>query len=185
MSDFDFAIARQVATIASKVKDSNPRWICIPGGYYETKNGSDFCDDCGWFIMRHLRRKDRKRKSDYLLDGGWRTENDGQSFCAHCSIPLRVSLTDYGLSEELEYYRENGVHRNSLFVDAYSLDLMLDAVSWGHEATEEVFEWAKELLSRPEAQEFIPQERDSPSDRSAPSIGSTPRIDRTSDGARE
>lgn len=159
MSEFNFAIARQVATIASKVKDSNPRWICIPGGYYETNNGSDFCDDCGWFIMRHLRRKDRKNKSDYLLDGGWRTESDSHSFCAHCGMRLRVSLTDYALNDDLEYYRENGVRENSVLDDAYSLDLMLDAVSWGHESTAEVIVWAKELIERPEAQQILSQEK--------------------------
>lgn len=145
MCEFDFELARKVEALAQGAKDSNPHWICTPGGEYETNNGNDWCETCGRFMFRHLRRKDRKHAEDYFFDGGWRTESDRHLHCAHCGCWLRVSLTDYGVEEELAHYRENGV--GSDINDAYAIDLLMSAVSWGGKHTAEVQELARQLVA--------------------------------------
>jgi hypothetical protein len=155
MVDDDIDVGVLVSRLARQVKDSYPRWICIPGGgYYETNNGSEWCLDCGYYMMRHLRRKDRSRSKDYLLDGGWRTESDTHSFCAHCNCWLRISLTDYGVDEELRHYRENGVLLNPVSDEAYSLDILLSAVS-GTAQEEEVEALARALVAREDARVIL------------------------------
>jgi hypothetical protein len=151
MTGFDFELARKVEALAQKVKDSNPHWICTPSGEYETNNGNDWCADCGRFMFRHLRRKDRKNARDYFFDGGWRTESDTHRFCAHCGCWLRVSLTDCGVKEELEHYRENGV--GSDVNDAYAIDLLMSAASWGCEHEQEIMDLARQLIENHERQE--------------------------------
>lgn len=153
MSDIDLSF--QVSRLANGVKDSNPRWICLPsGGYLETNNGSEWCDDCGYYMMRHLRRRDRAHASGYLLDGGWRTESDTHSFCAHCGCWLRISLTNYGVEEELRHYRENGVLMNPIADEAYGLDILLSAVS-GTDDEREVEELARILVGRDDAKAIL------------------------------
>lgn len=151
MTEFDFNLARQVEQLAKHAKDSNPHWICTPGGEYETNAGNDWCADCGFYMFRHLRKHDRKRAADYFFDGGWRTESDSHRFCAHCGCWLRVSLTSYGVEEELAHYRENGVRQNAVADEAYSLDLLISAASWGSEHTDETMALARDLVSRPDA----------------------------------
>lgn len=171
MSDFDFEIARQIDAHASKAKDSLPHWICTPVGEYETNNGNDWCEDCGFFLFRHLRRKDRKRSKDYFFDGGWVTESDSHRFCAHCGCWLRVSLTSHGVEEELDHYRENGIGTDEN--EAYALSLLINAVSWGGEHEAEVMSLARQYLKAK-----AEGEPDNPSARSAPSCGrSTERAD--------
>lgn len=142
---FDFNITRQVGDIASKVKDSYPHWICTPHGEYETDNGNDWCEDCGRFMFRHLRRKDRKRAQDYFFDGGWTSESDSHRFCAHCGCWLRISLTSYGVEEELAHYREHGVGASDN--DAYALSLLINAISWGGQHEAEVMSLASQYLN--------------------------------------
>ena len=149
-SSFDFELARKVHAIASKAKDSAPFWISTPSGEYETNNGNDWCETCAVFIFRHLRKKDRKRAADYFLDGGSRAESDSHRFCAHCSCWLRVSLTGYGVEEELHHYRENGIGLNSVVDEAYSLDLLLNAVSWRGDHEEEVLAIARDFMALPQ-----------------------------------
>lgn len=148
MTGFDFELARKVEELAQGVKDSNPHWICTPSGEYETNNGSDWCADCGRFMFRHLRRKDRKNAQDYFFDGEWRTESDTHLFCAHCGCWLRISLTDYGVKEELTHYRENGIGSDAN--DAYAIDLLMSAVSWGGEHEDEVMSLARQLIKNSE-----------------------------------
>lgn len=157
MADFDFDLAAQVSQLAHGAKDSNLRWICTPEGEYETNNGSEWCDDCGYYMMRHLRSKERikARRSGYLLDGGWRTESDTHRFCAHCGCWLRISLTDWGVKEELDHYRENGVGQNPIIDEAYSLDILLGAMWSGSEHADEAMALARDLVSRPDAQKIL------------------------------
>ncbi|WP_029002804.1 hypothetical protein [Azorhizobium doebereinerae] len=72
-------------------------------------DGRDWCRDCARAVVRHLRRHDRKNRDDYVLDGGWRREQDSMPTCSGCGAHLSADLTRYGAEEEAAYYLENGL----------------------------------------------------------------------------
>ena len=39
-----------------------------------------------------------------IIDGGWSTEHDSAPFCEGCGRLLEGSLTNYGISEEVEHF---------------------------------------------------------------------------------
>lgn len=95
-------------------------WICTPDG----DGGGEWCPDCGYYKVRHLRRHDRKRRGAYLLDGGWPTEDDHTCFCAGCGAILDASLTDYGVEQELDHFRMYGVTPGSAIVAYYVAEVL-------------------------------------------------------------
>lgn len=115
-----YEVSRRLAPFARQVKVKRCHWISIPLGDL----GTEWCTDCGRAKVRNLRRRDRKNRSDYILDGGWRTDHDSQPFCACCGAVLDGALTEYAALEELEFYREHGF-RPCEPSDAYILDEML------------------------------------------------------------
>lgn len=119
------ALMEQVAPIAAGTKLKFPRWISTPDG----DQGEEWCPDCGYYMWRHLRRHDRKRREDYFLDGGWRTESDGFRFCAGCRIRLDVCLTDYGVEENINHYEECGFSASPRD-DAWEINELLEAVHY-------------------------------------------------------
>jgi hypothetical protein len=102
-----------------------PRWIRTPDGDL----GTEWCSDCGYYKVRNLRRHDRKRAEDYILDGGWRTEEEGFKFCCSCGVRLDVGLTDYGVEDAVSAFEECGF-RIEPAEDAYELDEIIDAISY-------------------------------------------------------
>jgi len=113
------------------VKRRNPFWISTPDG----DQGQDWCGSCGKAKARHLRRHDRKRRGDYLLDGGWRTEEERMSCCAGCGVDLNVSLLKYGAYSELDQFRNYGVRPGNSY-EAMCLYETLRYFEWGEEQTE-------------------------------------------------
>lgn len=94
--------------LAAQVDVKSAHWICTPNGEYETHNGErEWCRDCGTFVVRHLRRRDRKHRQDYILDGGWPSEHETPIFCAHCGAKLECILLVSGGLYELEHFAEN------------------------------------------------------------------------------
>lgn len=146
-SKFDFDLAKKVEALAATVVDSNPLWICTPCGEYETNNGNDWCEDCAVPMFKHLRRKDKRRRDDYFLDGNGRIESDTHRFCAHCGKWLRISLTSYGVEEELAHYLENGFNVADVPNEAYSIDLLMRAASWGGDSAEEIQTLARDFVT--------------------------------------
>ena len=106
--------------LANKIALKRCHWIVTPDGDL----GTEWCTDCGYFKVRNLRRHDRKRRQDYLLDGGWRTDHDHTPFCEACGELLDGNLTNYGSVTELEHYQEYGFSTN-VILDAYFLEEML------------------------------------------------------------
>lgn len=88
--------------VAAPVKDCH--WIVTPEG----DQGREWCPDCGSAKVRNMRRHDRKRRADYILDGGWRSSHDYMPACAGCGSLLDSALTSYGARAELENYEELG-----------------------------------------------------------------------------
>jgi hypothetical protein len=127
------ALRERLAPLIPDTRLPYPRWISTPDGDL----GTEWCTDCGYYKVRNLRRRDRKRGEDYILDGGWRTEEEHFCFCASCGTRLDVSLTDYGVREELAHYEECGFS-TSRADDAYELGELLDAVEyrWNEEPEE-------------------------------------------------
>lgn len=119
------ALKEQVLPFAADVVTRYPRWIITPDG----DQGDEWCTDCGGAKLRNMRRRDRKRREDYILDGGWRTEEDGFRFCAGCGVRLDVSLTEYGFIDGLEKFDECGLS-SSVADDAYEIAELLEYVEY-------------------------------------------------------
>lgn len=102
-----------------------PRWISTPDG----DEGQEWCDSCGYYKVRNLRRRDRKRRGDYFLDGGWRSEQENFCFCAGCGQRLEVSLLEYGIINTLECFAECGFSTNPA-EDAYEIGEVLHALEY-------------------------------------------------------
>lgn len=85
-------------------------------------------------MVRHLRKreKNRRRRDDYILDGGWRTEHDGPVFCAGCGAILDGSLTDYGAVSEIEHYSSYPPRPGNAF-DAHHLCEALSTLEYTSE----------------------------------------------------
>lgn len=113
-------IERRLAKLSSSVKTKRCHWINTPNGDL----GAEWCTDCGLYKLRNLRRRDRKHRDDYILDGGWRTCHDVTQFCCSCGALLDGSLTEYGAREELEHYASQGFRPGDPF-DAHHLGEML------------------------------------------------------------
>lgn len=114
-------LAWDLAKVAIATK--NCHWISTPNG----DQGREWCHDCGRAMVRHLRRRDRKNREDYILDGGWRTEHDSMPICAGCGTFLGGNLTAHGASQEMLYYEENGLSTRP-DVDALYLSEIIDAL---------------------------------------------------------
>ncbi|WP_370677574.1 hypothetical protein [Pleomorphomonas sp. PLEO] len=114
-------LAWQLSKVAQETKPCH--WISTPDG----DQGDDWCPDCGNYKVRNLRRHDRRRRREYILDGGWCTDHDSMPFCAGCGSILSGSLTSYGSAEELAYYLENGLSETPR-VDAIYLAEIMEAL---------------------------------------------------------
>lgn len=119
------ALSERLAPMIPDKRLPSPRWIVTPDGDL----GTEWCTDCGYYKVRNLRRHDRKRREDYILDGGWPTEEDSHKFCAGCGVRLDVSLTRHGVEEELHHYEEYGFTTRP-GEDAYEIREMLSAVEY-------------------------------------------------------
>lgn len=83
-----------------------------------------WCHACCRFKVRNLRRRNRKNRTEYCVDGGWLTEEDGPCFCAGCGKLLDCSLTRYGIEAELEHFLSYGFLSGASTIDpgtAYEL----------------------------------------------------------------
>lgn len=118
-------LLERIRPLTPKLRLPYPRWIVTPDGDL----GSEWCGDCGYYKVRNLRRHDRKRRGDYILDGGWRTEEESFKFCAACGVRLNVCLLKYGVLEEVAHYEEWGFSTNA-GEDAYEISEMLSAVEY-------------------------------------------------------
>lgn len=123
-------IAPAIRAIAEPFPVKNHHWISTPDGDL----GSEWCGDCGYYMVRHLRRRDKKQRRDYLLDGGWRTESDHTCWCAGCGMRLDCCLTDYGANEELAHYRTYGIQSFCAEI-AYDLADLVDHYDYEHDKT--------------------------------------------------
>lgn len=96
--------------LASTCAAVKPHWVRTP-----KEDLGDYCRGCGRAVTRHLRRRERNRslRSEYILDGGWRTESDGPRYCEGCGVKLDFALTDYGVTSELEHFAHYGVRPGS------------------------------------------------------------------------
>jgi hypothetical protein len=101
-------IVRALDPIAETVPVKNAHWITLPdGSSYYGSHGAEWCRDCARPMIRHLRRKDRRHRRDYVLDGGWCSEHETPPHCAGCGVKLECTLTSYGALEELDHFRDN------------------------------------------------------------------------------
>lgn len=117
-----------IARIGPLVPDRRlpyPRWISTPDG----DQGSEWCADCGYYKVRNMRRRDPKRAESYILDGGWRTEEDSFKFCAGCGVRLDVCPTEHNVEESAFHYAECGFTTDP-GEDAYEINEMLHTVAY-------------------------------------------------------
>jgi hypothetical protein len=67
-----------------------------------------WCYSCCYYKARNLRRHDKNNRKEYIVDGGWGTEEDGSRSCVGCGKPLEITLTKSGVVEELEHFLTYG-----------------------------------------------------------------------------
>jgi hypothetical protein len=119
--------------LASKATVKSGYWITTPDGEYQPAHATNnWCGDCGTFMVRHLRRRDPKRRSEYMLDGGWVSEYDTPIACAHCGVRLRCSMLTTGAAEELDYFRDHPPRPGNPD-DAYDFHEVLTALEYADE----------------------------------------------------
>lgn len=119
-------------------------WISTPDG----DNGHEWCKTCGHYKIRNLRRHDRKRREDYILDGGWRTEHDYQPMCHGCGAYLDGCLTKYGARQGMDHYRSEGLSTRP-DIDALYLSEILGSLPEDDEDFPLAVRLAQEILASP------------------------------------
>jgi len=141
MADYlSFALDR----IAAKTLPCH--WIVTPDG----DQGYEWCPTCGYYMVRNLRRRDKRRREDYILDGGWRTSHDTTPICHNCGALLDGAMTEYCAEEEIAYYREYGLSDRP-DIDALYLSEIIGAMGWDyggkeHEDRDFILSLAQQLL---------------------------------------
>lgn len=143
-------IADALYAVAKHVPVKSAHWITLPdGSSFYTNHGAEWCRDCGRAMLRRLRKQDRKRRSDYMLDGGWVSEHETPPHCCGCGSKLDATLTTYGALEELAHFRENPPLAKSA-EQVYEVREMLEALEYADEenspAAHEAIEIGRNLL---------------------------------------
>ena len=92
-------------------------WFCGEGD----DEGLSYCEAC-----IHALRPNAEKGEDYLraYPPG---ESDGRVACEECSRLLQYTLTNYGLEEQLEYFKEDGWDWNNP-QDCYELNRVVNGV---------------------------------------------------------
>lgn len=98
----------------------------------------DYCGEC-------IQIKDPVREYGETYDGFWDGhESDSSRFCTECGAVLSYSLTDYGVSNELEHFLESGLDWDNP-VDCYELDRVATEITTDEQRRKliEVFKTAR------------------------------------------
>lgn len=130
------ALIEQLAPFLPKERPEPAHWISTPDGDL----GNEWCGDCGHYKVRNLRRRDRKRRTDYILDGGWRAENDNFPYCVGCGKRLDACPTEYCISETIHHFETCGFSTDAA-EDAFEIEEVLDHLDYRYgydQATEEL-----------------------------------------------
>lgn len=90
----------------------------------------NFCPPCARKRLRKLRAEKPGWFVDDSIDGGWDTDHDSQPHCDTCGRMLRGTLTDYGMEQELDHFRREGVSAKNAD-DCYSLYAVLVEIDRG------------------------------------------------------
>lgn len=86
--------------------------------------GFSFCEECGLKKIEELKKEDPD--GEYVLDGGWHIEGDGDAFCDTCHVQLDNIYTNYAVESTLDHFEEMGFNPKSER-DCYSMDNVLGA----------------------------------------------------------
>jgi len=139
-----YQLITQLKPLAALAKVEDAYWISTPDGEYRSSDGAEWCFDCGNPMVKHLRKNDKSRRDDYILDGGWVCEHETPPHCAHCGVKLRASLLVYGGIYELEHFRENPPEPGSIN-HAYEVSEMLSAFEHTKSDHEDLYREAIEI----------------------------------------
>lgn len=111
--------------IAAQASTKSQHWI---GG--SDNEAENYCRDCAEAKIAQLRVA--KPDGEFFIDGGWEAhEADHCVHCATCGVLLDYSLTDYGVSTELDHYTRHMKRKGPLPPeDAYHIVAALEQVEW-------------------------------------------------------
>lgn len=67
---------------------------------------NDYCRECADTVAGLLRVEypQEAEQAGLQVDGGWGTDHDSPPFCEGCGVRLLGSLTDYGVTQELDHF---------------------------------------------------------------------------------
>ncbi|KRG71789.1 hypothetical protein ABB27_02595 [Stenotrophomonas terrae] len=123
--------------IASAVRVPYPHWL----GGGEADQGPSYCHECAMKAVNADRGE--------FVDGGWSQDNDGCCHCHDCRRLLDYTLTDYGVSEELDHFRSTRL-RGALDAEtAYHLARLLEHYS-EHPEVKAILPKVRRALARTE-----------------------------------
>lgn len=101
--ELDFTDVKEyLASLCKDLDTDSVHWV------HDGDEAVSWCRSCCIFKVRHLKRHNKraikKNGLNYLVDGGWGSEEDGPQFCAGCGKPLECTLTNCGIEEELDHF---------------------------------------------------------------------------------
>jgi hypothetical protein len=127
--------------ITSQIDPENARWIS--GG--DCDQSLLYCYTCAVKEVAKLKKQDPE--AEFIVDGGWGTEEDGNCFCDACGVYLASNYTDNAVAEELQHWEENPPRHPILPVDAHSLSEMFQAGQHSPEMKEDLERVAKAVIN--------------------------------------
>jgi hypothetical protein len=95
-------VKEHLTSLCKDLDTDNVHWV------HDGDEAVSWCRSCCVFKVRHLKRHNKreikKKHLDYLVDGGFGSEEDGPQFCAGCGKPLECTLTNCGIESELDHF---------------------------------------------------------------------------------
>ena len=122
-------MARKLEAFAAPLDPPPMHWIG------EGDAGPDYCRECCERIVANHNAYSAP-KDWWYVEGGWdcRRSSDTPSACEECGKTLGYSLTEYGVSEEIEHFLENMPTAPMGHEEAYALGAMLEGAAWHKDA---------------------------------------------------
>lgn len=110
---------------ASQIYEAREYWITSDSDHIDA--AESWCYECAEKEIARL--KAAHPGDEFILDGGWGSESDGQAFCESCGKILENSFTDYACEEEIAHFLKYGFDP-MCSMDCFYMDKVIGARGW-------------------------------------------------------